>query len=77
MHVAALLIQGSTNVYSKKVEFLHELVYKTLEEMVGNGRNGGKKATRRKREKSGEHGEEEEEDDLYEFLHLEDSLQGG
>ena len=28
---AALLIQGSACIYSKKVEFLHALVYKTLE----------------------------------------------
>jgi condensin-2 complex subunit H2 len=28
---AALLIQGSTNIYSKKVEYLHQLVLKTLE----------------------------------------------
>ena len=28
---AALLIQGSACIYSKKVEFLHALVFKTLE----------------------------------------------
>ena len=28
---AALLIQGSSCIYAKKVEFLHALVYKTLE----------------------------------------------
>ena len=28
---AALLIQGSANVYSKKVEYLHSLVYQALD----------------------------------------------
>lgn len=28
---AALLIQGSASVYSKKVEYLHSLVYAALE----------------------------------------------
>ena len=28
---AALVIQGSTSVYSKKVEYLHSLVYAALE----------------------------------------------
>ena len=31
---AALLIQGSTAVYSKKVEFLHQLVLQSLEQMT-------------------------------------------
>ena len=31
---AALLIQGSTNVYSKKVEYLHRLVLESLEHMT-------------------------------------------
>eukprot|EP00515_Schizochytrium_aggregatum_P004429 CAMPEP_0202048890 /NCGR_PEP_ID=MMETSP0963-20130614/3021_1 /ASSEMBLY_ACC=CAM_ASM_000494 /TAXON_ID=4773 /ORGANISM="Schizochytrium aggregatum, Strain ATCC28209" /LENGTH=706 /DNA_ID=CAMNT_0048613853 /DNA_START=1 /DNA_END=2121 /DNA_ORIENTATION=+ len=35
---AALLIQGSTMVYSKKVEFLHRLVYSVLDQLCGDGR---------------------------------------
>ena len=44
---AALLIQGSTAVYSKKVEYLHRLVFQTLEHIneqknnaEGNGVSG-------------------------------------
>jgi Condensin II complex subunit CAP-H2 or CNDH2, N-terminal len=35
---AALLIQGSTQVYSKKVEFLHQLVLQSLE-LISNKKN--------------------------------------
>ena len=31
---AALLIQGSSAVYARKVEYLHSLVYKTLEALT-------------------------------------------
>ena len=30
-HAAALLIQGSAHVYSKKVEYLHQLVFQALD----------------------------------------------
>eukprot|EP00887_Chlorella_sp_A99_P001915 scaffold18.g1915.t1 len=35
---AALLIQGSTGIYSKKVEYLHSLVYQALEFLKHDGR---------------------------------------
>ncbi|KAG2437466.1 hypothetical protein HXX76_006116 [Chlamydomonas incerta] len=38
---AALLIQGSTCVYSKKVEYLYNLVYQALEAVKGRKRQGG------------------------------------
>lgn len=31
MCAAALLVQGSAHVYSKKVEYLHQLVYQALD----------------------------------------------
>lgn len=41
---AALLIQGSTCVYSKKVEYLYNLVYQALEAVKGRKRQGGSAA---------------------------------
>ena len=43
---AALLIQGSAMIYSKKVEFLYSLVYQTLEAVCTGSRAGKKRAAR-------------------------------
>ena len=43
---AALLIQGSAMIYSKKVEFLYSLVYQTLEAVCRGSRAGKKRAAR-------------------------------
>lgn len=48
---AALLIQGSTMVYSRKVEFLYNLVYNTLDLLSGDT-NGSKAKKRGRREKT-------------------------
>jgi Condensin II complex subunit CAP-H2 or CNDH2, N-terminal/Condensin II complex subunit CAP-H2 or CNDH2, C-term len=52
---AALILQNSSNVYGRKVEYLHSLVYKALEEIfksahnapssANNGRNGRRSRT--------------------------------
>ena len=48
---AALLIQGSTMVYSRKVEFLYNLVYKTLD-LLCDDSNQAKPKKRGRREKA-------------------------
>ncbi|XP_054608649.1 condensin-2 complex subunit H2 isoform X2 [Dunckerocampus dactyliophorus] len=42
---AALLIQGSASIYSKKVELLHSLVYRTLEYINDRNKKRSKQAT--------------------------------
>nr|XP_057921773.1 condensin-2 complex subunit H2 [Doryrhamphus excisus] len=42
---AALLIQGSASIYSKKVELLHSLVYQTLESISDRNKKRSKQAT--------------------------------
>ena len=42
---AALLIQGSACVYSKKVEYLYSLLYATLDVVIDKAKKDGKKAT--------------------------------
>ncbi|XP_060885228.1 condensin-2 complex subunit H2 [Labrus mixtus] len=68
---AALLIQGSACIYSKKVELLHSLVYQTLEYI--NDRN--KKRSKRAAESQGDDADgaasHDDADDVAEFSHLE------
>mmetsp|Transcript_33513 Transcript_33513/g.41110 ORF Transcript_33513/g.41110 Transcript_33513/m.41110 type:complete len:502 (+) Transcript_33513:217-1722(+) len=71
---AALLIQGSTMVYSKKVEFLYNLVYQTLDLLCDNkgddDNNNGGNRTRRRRTAIDD--EEKYENDKKKFLLLDD-----
>ena len=67
---AALLIQGSACVYSKKVEYLHALVYHALEVI-----------TSKKKKAGGREADEEDADaaffeDEEHFLNLDDVLEG-
>lgn len=45
---AAMLIQGSTNVYSRRVEALYDLVFGVLENIVQNRKKGDKTKTKSK-----------------------------
>eukprot|EP00397_Hematodinium_sp_SG-2012_P014673 GEMP01014926.1.p1 GENE.GEMP01014926.1~~GEMP01014926.1.p1 ORF type:complete len:725 (+),score=185.76 GEMP01014926.1:200-2374(+) len=47
---AAMLIQGSTNVYSKRVETLYDLVFGVLESIAHNRKKTGGKAVTHKRQ---------------------------
>uniref|UniRef100_A0A1A8SM08 Condensin-2 complex subunit H2 n=2 Tax=Nothobranchius TaxID=28779 RepID=A0A1A8SM08_9TELE len=66
---AALLVQGSTCIYSKKVELLYSLVFQTLDYI--NDRN--KKRSREAAVQEGDGGETRnthEDDDMSEFAHV-------
>lgn len=74
---AALVIQGSACVYSKKVEYLHGLVYQALE-LVADRKV---KAIRNKaRADGGDNGDDDTDDDEFDeeerFLLIENTLQG-
>ncbi|GHP08743.1 hypothetical protein PPROV_000748000 [Pycnococcus provasolii] len=62
---AAMVIQGSACVYSKKVEYLHGLVYATLSHITDTQREA--LAAARRRNKGGGDGDEDDEDDLLDF----------
>uniref|UniRef100_UPI0037E77783 condensin-2 complex subunit H2 n=1 Tax=Semicossyphus pulcher TaxID=241346 RepID=UPI0037E77783 len=68
---AALLIQGSACIYSKKVELLHSLVYQTLEYI--NDRNKKRNKQGAQSQEDGEDGAEggHDADDVAEFTPLE------
>ncbi|KAF3857546.1 hypothetical protein F7725_010747 [Dissostichus mawsoni] len=68
---AALLIQGSASIYSKKVELLHRLVYQTLEYI-----NDSNKKNRKQRAVSpgdGQDGEDRDAEDVFDLLDVDDS----
>ncbi|KAK1875336.1 Condensin-2 complex subunit H2 [Dissostichus eleginoides] len=68
---AALLIQGSASIYSKKVELLHRLVYQTLEYI-----NDSSKKNRKQRAVSpgdGQDGEDGDAEDVFDLLDVDDS----
>ncbi|KAK5877181.1 hypothetical protein CesoFtcFv8_026452 [Champsocephalus esox] len=68
---AALLIQGSASIYSKKVELLHRLVYQTLEYI-----NDSNKKNRKQRVVSpgdGQDGEDGDAEDVFDLLDVGDS----
>lgn len=70
---AALLIQGSACVYSKKVEYLHSLVYQALEFVAERK----VKAVRNKAAgAAGPDDDDDEFDDEEQFLNLDDTLEG-
>jgi condensin-2 complex subunit H2 len=75
---AALLIQGSTQVYSKKVEFLHQLVLQSLE-LISNKKN--KEAAASGKNKSSSNSSFDEERLLFgsdpSFLLLDDVVEEG
>jgi len=50
---AALLLQNSSSVYSRKVEYLHSLVYQALNDLIASTRNGGKNGSRQGASKRG------------------------
>lgn len=68
---AALVIQGSACVYSKKVEYLHSLVYQALEFVA-------ERKIKAVRNKDGADGadDKDEFDDNELFLTLDDTLEG-
>ncbi|XP_034529193.1 condensin-2 complex subunit H2 [Notolabrus celidotus] len=68
---AALLIQGSACIYSKKVELLHSLVYQTLEYI--NDRNKKRHKQTAESQEDGEDGavDRHDSDDMAEFTPLE------
>ncbi|XP_068442394.1 condensin-2 complex subunit H2 [Clinocottus analis] len=53
---AALLIQGSACIYSKKVELLHSLVYQTLQYITDGSKKRSKQASPQEAEEAAEHG---------------------
>ncbi|KAJ4919292.1 hypothetical protein JOQ06_006537 [Pogonophryne albipinna] len=68
---AALLIQGSASIYSKKVELLHRLVYQTLEYI-----NDSNKKSRKQQVVSagdGQDGEDRDAEDVFDLLDVGDS----
>lgn len=70
------MLQGSTNVYAKKVEYLYELVQNAMISINGGERMGRKQ--RDKQEKEGEktNVEKEEEEALFDkWLPLDDLLE--
>lgn len=69
---AALVIQGSACVYSKKVEYLHSLVYQTLEFVADRK----VKALRSKGKAEAGNQDNDEFDDEEHFLSLDDTLEG-
>ena len=76
---AALLLQNSSSVYSRKVEYLHALVYQALNDLIASTRNGGNGKAGQKRRGGGNGTEailEEltEYDENMEFLLLDDVL---
>lgn len=76
---AALLLQNSSSVYSRKVEYLHALVYQALNDLIASTRNGGNGKAGQKRRGGGSGTEailEEltEYDENMEFLLLDDVL---
>lgn len=63
---AALVIQGSTSIYSKKVEYLHNLVLQALELLSHSKEKKDKNAKNNEKEKENVVGEEGvEEDEMY------------
>lgn len=77
---AALLLQNSSSVYSRKVEYLHALVYQALNDLIASTRNGGNGKNGQKRRGGGGNGTEAileeltEYDEDMEFLLLDDVL---
>ena len=77
---AALLLQNSSSVYSRKVEYLHALVYQALNDLIASTRNGGNGKAGQKRRGGGGNGTEAileeltEYDENMEFLLLDDVL---
>ena len=69
---AALVIQGSACVYSKKVEYLHSLVYQALEYVAENK----VKAVRSKARAEVGQDDDDEYDDEEQFLSTGDALEG-
>jgi hypothetical protein len=70
--VAALVIQGSACVYSKKVEYLHSLVYQALEFVAERK----VKALRSRGQGPTQAQEDDEFDEEERFLTLDDTLEG-
>ncbi|ESO91573.1 hypothetical protein LOTGIDRAFT_233379 [Lottia gigantea] len=66
---AALLIQGSACVYSKKVENLYSLVYQVMD-VISNKKNKGKKNSQNQDGRDGDNFHDDDDDD--EFLSLDD-----
>lgn len=66
------MIQGSAGVYSRKVEYLHNLVYQALEFVADRK----VKALKSKRGVAGVVDNDDEFDDEEHFLSLDDSLEG-
>eukprot|EP01083_Nonionella_stella_P071117 190838_1 len=66
---AALLIQGSACVYSRKVEYLYSLLYKTLD-FIAERRKEDKRAKRQRDDPDGADGAEDWEDFFKEAKHL-------
>lgn len=71
---AALLVQGSAHVYSKKVEYLHQLVYQALDAIHDNKQKQARAAAGGAKHRG-------DDDDLYDeeqmFLRLDDVLEVG
>jgi hypothetical protein len=69
---AALVIQGSACVYSKKVEYLHSLVYQALEFVADRK----VKSLKNKGKADAGNQDDDEFDDEEHFLSLDDTLEG-
>ncbi|XP_020512112.2 condensin-2 complex subunit H2 [Labrus bergylta] len=68
---AALLIQGSACIYSKKVELLHSLVYQTLEYINDRNKKRSKQAAKSQGDDADGAASHDDADDVAEFSHLE------
>jgi condensin-2 complex subunit H2 len=73
---AALLVQNSSNIYSRKVEYLHRLVYKALDEFFkdNNSSNNNNNLNNRRKSADASIDEFQNFDPHTEFLLLDDML---